>query len=67
MRKIHKVLRLKQAGLSYRAIGRACAIGKETVREYLRRAEEAGVSWPLPIDMRFGTPTVLTQASEAEV
>jgi len=48
MRKIKEVLRLKQAGLSNRAIGRACAIGKETVREYLRRATEAGVGWPLP-------------------
>ncbi|MCJ7611651.1 MAG: IS21 family transposase, partial [Candidatus Aminicenantes bacterium] len=48
MRKIREVLRLKQAGLSNRAIGRACAIGKETVREYLRRAAEAGVNWPLP-------------------
>ena len=32
MRKIKEVLRLKQAGLSNRAIGRACAIAKETVR-----------------------------------
>ena len=48
MRKIKEVLRLKQTGLSNRAIGRACAIGKETVREYLRRAAEAGVGWPLP-------------------
>ena len=48
MRKIKEVLRLKQTGLSNRAIGRACAIGKETVREYLRRAAEAGIGWPLP-------------------
>lgn len=48
MRKIKEVLRLKASGLSYRAIARACLIGKETVREYLLRAEEAGVKWPLP-------------------
>jgi transposase len=48
MRKIKEVLRLKQTGLSNRAIARACAIGKETVREYLRRAAEAGLGWPLP-------------------
>ena len=48
MRKIKEVLRLKQTGLSNRAIGRACAIGKESVREYLRRAAEAGIGWPLP-------------------
>jgi len=34
--------------LSYRAIARVCLIGKETVREYLERAAEAGLTWPLP-------------------
>jgi transposase len=48
MRKIREVLRLKASGLSYRAIARVCLIGKETVREYLGRAAEAGLSWPLP-------------------
>ncbi|MGB7297316.1 MAG: IS21 family transposase, partial [Candidatus Aminicenantales bacterium] len=48
MRKIREALRLKASGLSYRAIARACLIGKETVREYLGRAAEAGLSWPLP-------------------
>jgi transposase len=48
MRKIKDVLRLKQAGLSNRAVARACSIGKETVREYLARAAEAGLGWPLP-------------------
>ncbi len=49
MRKIREVLRLKHAGgLSTRAIARACSIGKETVREYLCRASEAGIGWPLP-------------------
>jgi transposase len=48
MRKIREILRLKhEAGLSNRAIARACSIGKETVREYLGRAGEAGLSWPL--------------------
>lgn len=48
MRKIRETLRLKASGLSYRAIARACLIGKETVREYLGRAAEAGLTWPLP-------------------
>jgi len=49
MRKIKEILRLKwESGLSNRAIARACSIGRETVREYLERAAEAGVSWPLP-------------------
>lgn len=48
MRKIKEVLRLKRAnGLSNRQIAKACGIGRPTVAEYLRRAEEAGVSWPL--------------------
>jgi len=48
MRKVREVLRLNHSGLSIRAIARACSIGRESVREYLCRASEAGVSWPLP-------------------
>ncbi len=49
MRKIQEVLRLKwEAGLSNRAIAESCGIGETTVREYLRRAMWAGLSWPLP-------------------
>ena len=51
MRKIREVLRLKASGLSSRAIARVCLIGKETVREYLGRATEAGLTWPLPEGM----------------
>lgn len=52
MRKIREVLRLKWSlGLSHRAIGRSCGIGHTVVTEYLRRAERAGLSWPLPPEM----------------
>lgn len=52
MRKIKEVLRLKfEAGLTYDAIGRSCNIGHTTVGEYLKRAQEAGLRWPLPEDM----------------
>lgn len=48
MRKIQEILRLKhESGLSNRAIARACSISKETVKEYLAKASEAGLSWPL--------------------
>src|SRR4030042_1489114 len=48
MRKIEEILRLKhEVGLSNRAIARACSISKETVKEYLAKASEAGLSWPL--------------------
>ena len=52
MRKIAEVLRLKwECGLSNRAVARSCSISHSTVAEYLRRAQEAGLSWPLPTDM----------------
>jgi transposase len=49
MRKIKEILRLKWSlGLSCRQIARSCALARSTVAEYLRRAEAAGLSWPLP-------------------
>lgn len=49
MRKVHEVLRLKwEAKLSNRAIARSCGISHSTVREYLHRAQQAGIRWPLP-------------------
>jgi len=52
MRKIQEVLRLKWAkGLSNRQIAAGSGIARPTVSEYLRRAAEAGLSWPLPADL----------------
>jgi hypothetical protein len=52
MRKIIEVLRLKwECGQTDRAIARSCSISHSTVAEYLRRTQEAGLSWPLPADM----------------
>jgi len=52
MRKIREVLRLKrECGLSNRAIARSCSISHSTVGEYVQRAKEAGLSWPLPDDL----------------
>ena len=52
MRKIREVLRLKwECGLTNRAIARSCSISHSTVGEYLRRAKEAGLSWPIPADL----------------
>jgi transposase len=49
MRKIKEVLRLKlYNGLSNRQIAKTCGIGRPTVAEYLRRAADAGLAWPLP-------------------
>jgi transposase len=49
MRKLREVLRLRfELHLGYQQIGRSCAIGVSTVCKYLKRAEAAGVTWPLP-------------------
>lgn len=49
MRKIREILRLRhEAKLPYRAIATALGIGYGTVVEYLKRANEADIQWPLP-------------------
>ena len=51
MRKLREVLRLRyELKLGYQQIGRSCAIAVSTVHKYLKRAEAAGVQWPLPDD-----------------
>ena len=48
MRKIQRVLRLFfEAGLSIRAIARSVQASPSTVGDYIRRANTAGLSWPL--------------------
>ena len=52
MRKIKEVLRLKyEQKFSNRRIAKACHIARPTVGDYLKRAEEVGISWPLPEGM----------------
>jgi len=48
VRKIREVLRLKNEGFSNRAIARVCQVSNSTVGEYLEKAKQAGLSWPLP-------------------
>jgi transposase len=48
MRKVREVLRLKILGFSGRQIARTLKLAVATVSDYLRRAEVAGLSWPLP-------------------
>ena len=48
MRKIQEVLRLKmQLGLSDRQAARSCKLARSTVAEYVKRANQAGLKWPL--------------------
>jgi len=52
MRKIKEILRLRhEAKLSYRGIAQALNIGYGTVVEYLNRAKQAELGWPIPADM----------------
>lgn len=49
MRKIKEVLRLKWLNqLSDRKIAQSCNISRPAVVNYIERAEQAGLSWPLP-------------------
>jgi len=49
LRKIKEILRLKwECQLSERAIARSCRISRSTVGDYIRRAETAGLKWPVP-------------------
>ncbi len=56
MRKIKEVLRLhfehQQSG---RQIATSCSIARSTIKEYLDRAQKAGLNWPLPADLDDAT------------
>ena len=55
MRKIKDVLRLCWGqGLSKRKAADSCGVSRPAVDEYLRRAEAAGLSWPLPAGLDDG-------------
>jgi transposase len=55
MRHIREILRLKHEGLGHRAVARACGVAVGTVSEYLRRAQQAGLAWPLPPELDEAT------------
>ena len=72
MRRIKEVLRLHhESGLGRRQIGRSLSISHATVRGYLRRAEQAGLSWPLSdtlsdvqLEQRLFPPPIMIPAGE---
>ena len=52
MRKIKEILRLKwELGLTDRQVASSLKVAHSTVREYVKRAERAGLSWPLPAEL----------------
>jgi hypothetical protein len=71
MRKTKEIPRLRfELGLGQRQIARSCGMELGTVHDYLERAVAAGISWPLPEDLReqelearlFGKQPVEAQA-----
>src|ERR1700733_13390286 len=51
MRDAREIIRLKFSGLSTHEIARRLGMARSTAREMLKRAETAGLVWPLPDDM----------------
>jgi transposase len=51
MRKVKEILRLKHLGLSNRQIALSIKVSHSTIADYLRRAEKANISWPIPKDL----------------
>ena len=55
MRTIKEVLRLKwEKKFSNKQVAQSCNIARSTVREYVGRAQSAGLSWPLASDLNDG-------------
>ena len=51
MRQLRQMLRLAHEGVSARAIGRMLGAARSTVQDNLKRAEAAGLAWPLDADI----------------
>ena len=56
MRKIKEVLRLKwEHSCSNKQIAKSCKVSRSTVRDYVRRAQGAGLSWPIDPELDEAT------------
>jgi transposase len=51
MRQIRQILRLVRDGISAREIGRMLGVARSTIQDNLKRAEAAGLVWPLPAEL----------------
>jgi transposase len=51
MRQIRHTLRLASDGISARQIGRMLGVARSTIQDNLKRAQVAGLAWPLPADL----------------
>jgi transposase len=67
MRTIREVLRLKwEKKLSNKQIATSCNIARSTIRDYLGRARNAGLRWPLAPDLDDGRLEALLFSSAPE-
>ena len=56
MRKIKEALKLKwKHGCSNKQVAKSCNISRSTIRDYVRRAEAAGLTWPLDPELDDAT------------
>jgi transposase len=63
MRDAREIIRLKFSSVSTHEIARRLGMARSTVRETLKRTENAGLSWPLPEDMSDGALEAALYAS----
>ncbi len=47
MRQLRQLLRLARDGVSAREIGRTLGVARSTVQDNLKRADAAGLAWPV--------------------
>lgn len=51
MRQIRQMLRLAEEGISAREMGRMLGVARSTIQDNLKRAQEAGLAWPVPTEL----------------
>ena len=54
MNRNREIIRLHNQGISKSSIARSCECSRNTVASIISRAEDAGLSWPLPSDLSDG-------------
>ena len=65
MRDAREILRLKASSVSTHEIARRLGLARSTVRETLKRAQTAGLAWPLPEGMNDEAMEAALYASRA--
>jgi IS30 family transposase len=74
MRQLRQMLRLHHEGLGAREIGRGLGVARSTIQDNLKRAQAAGLGWPLDPDLSdevleqrlFGRPATKPYRHRAE-